>query len=109
MPEFEQVSFSISQFCARNGISLASYYKLRKANRAPRSMVILNTIRITLEAEKDWQREREAEAAALAGSVEEARKVAHMAELGKRAAASQNFVQRQREREKAARKKAGAR
>jgi hypothetical protein len=101
----QQVSFTISEFCARNRISVATFYKPKKVNAAPRTMTVLNAIRITADAEREWQRAREAEAAELAGSVEEARRIAHMSDLGKRSAASPNFVQRQREEQRKARRR----
>jgi hypothetical protein len=52
-------SFTKAEFCQRNAISIALFYKLRKQGRGPREMLG----RITADAEKDWQREREAEAA----------------------------------------------
>ena len=52
-------SFTKSEFCQRNAISIAFFYKLRRQGKGPREMLG----RITADAEKDWQREREAEAA----------------------------------------------
>jgi hypothetical protein len=66
----EQVSFTVPEFCARNRISHATFYKLRKANRGPRTMMLGNAIRITADAEKDWQRARVEETAELVGSAE---------------------------------------
>ncbi len=52
-------AFTKSEFCARNGISKAFYYKLRAQGRGPREM---DNGRITAEAEHAWHREREAAA-----------------------------------------------
>ena len=53
----ERVAFPISEFCFRNRISRATYHRLRTEGRGPVEMRIgLNLIRITVEAERDWQR-----------------------------------------------------
>lgn len=52
-------AFTKTEFCARNSMSRSFFYKIRKQGRGPREMLG----RITADAEKDWQREREAEAA----------------------------------------------
>jgi hypothetical protein len=52
-------AFTKSEFCQRNAISRAFFYKLKKQGKGPREMLG----RITRDAELDWQREREAEAA----------------------------------------------
>ena len=52
----ERVAFTISEFCFRNGISRPTYHRLRSEGRGPVEMRIgLNLIRITAEAERDWQ------------------------------------------------------
>jgi hypothetical protein len=57
----ESVVFTVDEFCARNGLSLALYGKLRKAGLNPREMRIgPNWKRITQQAEIDWQKQREA-------------------------------------------------
>jgi hypothetical protein len=56
-------SFSIPQFCARNGdMSEGFYQKIRKLGLGPRETRILDRIIITEEAESDWLRERESAA-----------------------------------------------
>ena len=57
----ERVAFPISEFCHRNGISRVAYHRLRSEGRGPVEMRIgLNLIRITVEAERDWQRAMQA-------------------------------------------------
>src|SRR3954454_9235229 len=52
----ERVAFSVPQFCFRNNISYPTYRRLRAQERAPAEMRVgLNLIRITAEAERDWQ------------------------------------------------------
>ena len=51
--------FSIATFCARNGIGLTLYHRLKREGRGPREMRLGRTIRITIDAERDWQRDRE--------------------------------------------------
>jgi hypothetical protein len=58
----ERVAFSIAAFCARNDISLPTYYRLRRQKRGPKEMRLgLNIIRITGEAEREWQHARQEE------------------------------------------------
>jgi hypothetical protein len=53
-------AFSIGEFCQRNGISLSFYFLLQKQGLGPRTMRVGHRRIITLEAEADWQHEREA-------------------------------------------------
>jgi hypothetical protein len=56
------VSFSINQFCQRHQISRAKYFGDRKAGLGPVEMrlgVGGATVRITREAELNWQRARQ--------------------------------------------------
>ncbi|MES2255044.1 MAG: hypothetical protein V4559_08385 [Pseudomonadota bacterium] len=58
--EQDQQAFLIPVFCERNGISLAVYYRLQREGRGPRVMRLgTGTIRISKQAEADWQRARE--------------------------------------------------
>jgi hypothetical protein len=53
----ERVAFTIPEFCFRNNISRPTYHRLRSEGRGPVEMRIgLNAIRISAEAERDWQR-----------------------------------------------------
>jgi predicted DNA-binding transcriptional regulator AlpA len=53
---------SIAGFCARQSISRAHFYNLQKQGKAPRVAHVGSRRIITPEAERDWGREREAEA-----------------------------------------------
>jgi hypothetical protein len=54
----ERIAFSIPEFCFRNNISRPTYHRLRSQGRGPVEMRLgLNAIRITAEAERDWQRQ----------------------------------------------------
>jgi hypothetical protein len=54
---FERVAFTVLEFCFRNRISRPTYHRLRAQGRGPVEMRLgLNAIRITAEAERDWQR-----------------------------------------------------
>jgi hypothetical protein len=56
-------SFTIAQFCKRNGLSESQYHKLRREARGPRTMSVGSVgVRISRESEKDWITAREAEA-----------------------------------------------
>jgi hypothetical protein len=60
----DAASFSIPEFCERNRISESQYHKLRREGRGPRLMSTGSAaVRISREAEADWIREREREAA----------------------------------------------
>jgi hypothetical protein len=51
-----RVTYTIPQFCARNQISRPTYNRLRAGGLGPVEMRPgLNIIRITAEAERDWQ------------------------------------------------------
>ena len=53
----ERVAYTIPEFCFRNSISRPTYHRLRSQGRGPVEMRIgLNMIRITAEAEREWQR-----------------------------------------------------
>jgi hypothetical protein len=67
---------SIAGFCERHGISRGSYLNLRKRSKAPREVAVGLRRIITQEAEADWVREREADAAVIAQRRKIARKVA---------------------------------
>ena len=53
----ERAAYTIAEFCFRNHISRPAYHRLRAEGRGPVEMRIgLNMIRITAEAEREWQR-----------------------------------------------------
>ena len=56
----ERAAFSISEFCRRNCISRSMFYKLRRFGIGPRVMRVGVRQIISRDAERDWQREREA-------------------------------------------------
>ena len=63
-PLSERVAFPIPTFCYRNGISEPTYHRLRAKGRGPREMRIgLNLIRITAEAEREWQQQMQEDGA----------------------------------------------
>lgn len=54
----ERVAFSIQEFCVRNGISLTLYHKLKHAGFGPKEMRLNTLVRISLDAEREWQEAR---------------------------------------------------
>jgi hypothetical protein len=60
----ERRSFSINEFCARNKLSRATYYRLKGIGKGPRTFKLGIQDRITAEAETDWHRMMEADTAA---------------------------------------------
>jgi hypothetical protein len=60
-------AFTVPEFCRRNAISKGLYYKLDKQGKGPRYFfagVEDGHRRITPEAEREWQAQREADALA---------------------------------------------
>ena len=52
----ERIAFTVPEFCLRNNISRPTYHRLRQQGRAPAEMRIgLNLVRITAQAEREWQ------------------------------------------------------
>jgi predicted DNA-binding transcriptional regulator AlpA len=56
------MSLSIEQWCQRHNLSRSTYYKLKTANKAPRTMEVLGCVRISDDADQEWVKAREAEA-----------------------------------------------
>jgi hypothetical protein len=56
---------SIDEFCRDNGISRATYYNLKRVQKAPIEMAVGHRRLISAEAAEAWRRAREAEAAAM--------------------------------------------
>jgi hypothetical protein len=53
----ERAAYTIAEFCFRNNIGRLTYHRLRAEGRGPKEMRLgLNAIRITADAEKEWQR-----------------------------------------------------
>jgi len=57
-------SFTIGEWCAKRKVSRAKFYQLDKQNKAPRTHNAGVKRLISPQADADWIREREAEAAA---------------------------------------------
>jgi hypothetical protein len=65
-------SFTIAEWCKHRRISRAMFYKLKNQGRGPRTHGVGVKQLISPEADADWLREREAEAAAANGNPEAA-------------------------------------
>ena len=60
IPAAEPLAFTIRGFCKVHGLSVASYYALKKVGLGPREMHLAgNLIRISAEAASAWRKERE--------------------------------------------------
>jgi len=58
LPPLERVAYTVPEFCFRNNISRPTYHRLRAEGRGPVEMRLgLNAIRITADAEREWQRQ----------------------------------------------------
>lgn len=96
--ERERVAFAIAEFCVRNGIGTGTYHKLKRLGLGPDEMRFGNVIRITVEAERKWQRARtnpkgeEAEAR----DRSEAQTKARGLKAGKLSAASERHISKMR-------------
>jgi hypothetical protein len=53
-------AYTIAQFCARHGISRATYYVLKKRRLQPDETHVLDRIIITRESAAAWRRKRTA-------------------------------------------------
>lgn len=51
-----RASYTINEFCARNGISRRYYYQMRYSGTGPREFALGKTWRISRRAEADWIR-----------------------------------------------------
>jgi excisionase family DNA binding protein len=47
--------FTINQWCTRRGISRAHFYKMAKAGRGPRVIMVGGLRRISREADQEWE------------------------------------------------------
>ena len=75
IPAAEPLAFKIREFCKAHGLSVASYYMLKKLGLGPREMHLAgNMIRISAEAAAAWRKERENPKA------DEAKELARLAE-----------------------------
>ena len=52
-------SYTVGEFCQRNRLSKAKYYRLRKTGVGPREMWVEGSARISSKAEADWVKARE--------------------------------------------------
>jgi predicted DNA-binding transcriptional regulator AlpA len=53
---------TIDQWCNKHDLSRSTFYKLRKIGKAPRIIKVLECVRITDDADREWVEAREAEA-----------------------------------------------
>lgn len=56
------MSLTIDQWCEKHNLSRSTFYKLRKIGKAPRIIKVMECIRITEDADREWCAAREAEA-----------------------------------------------
>jgi hypothetical protein len=58
----ERASYTITEWRARHNISESQYHKLRRKKRGPRTMLTGDAgLRISVEADREWVRDRENE------------------------------------------------
>jgi hypothetical protein len=57
-PRLERASYTVQEFCARHNISRPTYHRLRRLGLGPKEMrPAMNLIRITADADREWQRQ----------------------------------------------------
>jgi hypothetical protein len=95
-------AFSVEEFCRRNDISEALFWKLRRENRGPQCMELGRILRITPHAEAAWHRARENPDAAETELIARARamRTRLARKAGKAAAASPKHISKQGRRRK---------
>jgi len=87
-------SFTKSQFCAIEGMSLSTYAKLQKMGKGPDELRFagMNFVRITAKAREDWHKRMDEERKTDEAQLERARRSEALKRLGKLAAASPAHV-----------------
>jgi hypothetical protein len=85
-----QPSLTIRQFCVREHMSPASYYKMRRLGFGPVELVIPGTeiIRITPKTHREWRAMLEERSRTEAAELERTRRALQRSTAGKTAAAS---------------------
>ena len=89
-------SSTIGEFCSRRKISAPTFYKMLDEGKGPRIHRIGRSPRISFEAERDWVKEREAEFAKEAESVEAQRRKDHARRIASLSVASDNHISKRR-------------
>ena len=94
----EERSFTREEFCRVEGISAASYYKMRRLGYGPVETTIPGTriVRITAAARCDWHARMLALGQSEEAQLEKERRSAFQSELGKHAARSPRHVSKRR-------------
>jgi hypothetical protein len=88
----ERAAYTLAEFCYRNQISRPAYHRLRAEGRGPAEMRIgLNMIRITAEAEREWQLAMQEPNQAL-----EQQAIARASKAGEAAVKSSNHISKTR-------------
>lgn len=54
---------TIAEWCRGYNVSRSTFYNLKRLNKAPRLLMLNGGFRITPEADAEWRRDREADAA----------------------------------------------
>jgi hypothetical protein len=85
-----QPSLTIRQFCDRENLSAASYYKMRRLGYGPAEMHVPGTeiIRITPQAHREWRARLEQQGKTKEAALERTRRAEQRRAAGKTAAAS---------------------
>jgi hypothetical protein len=88
----ERAAYTVAEFCFRNNIGRLTYHRLRADGRGPTEMRLgLNAIRITADAEREWQRRMQEPREDL-----ETRAIERAAKAGNAAAKSDKHVSKRR-------------
>jgi excisionase family DNA binding protein len=63
LDQYNADAYSISEFCARHGISVQLFYKLKQQGLMPATFNVGTRVLISREAAAEWRRARESTAA----------------------------------------------
>jgi hypothetical protein len=80
--------YTVAEFCSVYKMSLTTWHKLRRENRAPRMMQYGVQARISLEAAREWVKMMEEHSNSAAERLEYQRRVASASKAGKIASTS---------------------
>jgi hypothetical protein len=58
VPELKR-ALTVPEFCRDHAICVATFYNLKKAGKAPRTMRVMNRTLISIEAAAEWRRQME--------------------------------------------------
>ena len=89
-------SETIAEFCARERISKATFFKLQRTGLAPETVRFFNIVRITADSRRRWHRRIAELSQSDAAALEQQRRVQLASRAGQAAAKSPQHVSKHR-------------